>query len=114
MRSIPKASPVRSAGRHRVLGHHPAGLRRDLSGIVTTGPQRRDSAGSDMARGMSQASYGLAVAIGFAAIVAVAWGIGRLIDEWLGIEPWAQVVGAIAGWVLGVFVVYYASKRSEG
>lgn len=60
---------------------------------------------------MSQASYGISVALGFAAIVALSWGLGRAIDSWLGIEPWAQVVMAVAGWVLGVFVVYYASKR---
>ncbi len=76
-------------------------------------PQRRESASSDMAKGMSQASYGISVALGFALIVAACWGLGRLVDAWLGIRPWAQLVGAIGGWVLGVYVVYYASKRSE-
>jgi F0F1-type ATP synthase assembly protein I len=65
-----------------------------------------------MTRGMSQASYGLAVAFGFVATVLVFWGIGRWIDGLLGIEPWAQVVGAIVGWVAGVVVVYYAAQRS--
>jgi F0F1-type ATP synthase assembly protein I len=74
-------------------------------------PDNRNGAGSDMARGMSQASYGLAVAFAFSGIVLVGWLIGKAIDNWLDIEPWMQVVGAIAGWVLGVFVVIYASKR---
>ena len=64
-----------------------------------------------MARGLSQASWGLSVALGFALIVVVCWGAGRLLDNWLGIEPWAQVIGAVGGWILGVVVVYYAALR---
>jgi F0F1-type ATP synthase assembly protein I len=63
---------------------------------------------------MSQASYGLAVAFAFVAAVLIFWGVGRWIDSALGIEPWAQVVGAVVGWVAGVAVVYYASQRSGG
>jgi F0F1-type ATP synthase assembly protein I len=64
-----------------------------------------------MARGMSQASYGLSVALGFVAVVIGFWALGRWIDGLLGIEPWAQVVATVAGWVLGVVVVYYAAQR---
>lgn len=64
-----------------------------------------------MARGMSQASYGLSVAFGFVATVLLAWGVGRLLDGWLGTDPWLQVAGAVVGWIAGVFVVYYASQR---
>ncbi|MDQ3985559.1 MAG: AtpZ/AtpI family protein [Actinomycetota bacterium] len=64
-----------------------------------------------MARGFSEASYGLAVAFGFVGVVLAGWLAGRVIDGWLEIEPWAQVVGAVVGWIGGVFVVYYASKR---
>lgn len=74
-------------------------------------PDRSGGSGSDMARGMSQASWGLSVAFGFVATVLVGWGIGRLLDSWLGTEPWIQVVGAVIGWVGGVFVVFYASQR---
>ncbi len=66
-----------------------------------------------MARGFSQASWGLAVAFGFVGILLLGWLVGRLIDGWLDIEPWAQVVGAIVGWVAGVFVVFYASLRKQ-
>ena len=71
------------------------------------------SAGSDMAKGMSQASYGLSVAFGFVGVVMGFWFIGRLVDGWLGIAPWAQVVGSVAGWALGVVVVYYAAQKGE-
>lgn len=66
-----------------------------------------------MARGYSQASYGLSVAFGFVAAVIGSWFVGRLLDGWLGTEPWIQVVAAVIGWVLGVVLVVYASKRIE-
>lgn len=77
--------------------------------------QRPDTggSGSDMAKGFSQASWGLSVAFGFVGILLGGWFAGRLIDEWLGIEPWAQVVGAIAGWIGGVALVFYASLRKQ-
>ena len=79
-----------------------------------TEPERRNGAvgGSDWARGMNQASRGHAVAFGFVGCVLLFFGVGRLLDHWLGIEPWLTVVGSIAGWVLGVVVVYYMSQRS--
>lgn len=64
-----------------------------------------------MAKGMSQASYGLSVAFAFVATVLAGWGIGRLLDGWLNTEPWIQVIGAVIGWVGGVVVVYYAAQR---
>ena len=60
---------------------------------------------------MNQASYGLAVAFGFVAVVLIFWLAGRWIDGLLEIEPWAQVVGAIVGWIAGVGVVYVAAQR---
>jgi F0F1-type ATP synthase assembly protein I len=73
------------------------------------GPQQ--SLGSAMSKGMSQASYGLSVAFAFAGLVMGLWWIGRLVDGWTGIEPWAQVAGAVVGWILGVAVVYYTAQR---
>lgn len=66
-----------------------------------------------MARGMSQASRGLSVAFGFVGVVVAFWFLGRFIDSLLGIEPWAQVAGAIVGWVLGVVTVYYMAKNTQ-
>lgn len=75
--------------------------------------QRRPSTGSELARAHAQASYGLSVAFGFVASVIGCWFVGRLLDGWLGTEPWIQVVTAVIGWVLGVVLVLYASKRVE-
>jgi F0F1-type ATP synthase assembly protein I len=61
---------------------------------------------------MTQASRAHAVAFGFVGTVLLMFGAGRLLDGWLGTEPWLQVIGSIAGWVVGVVVVYYASQRS--
>ena len=77
-------------------------------------PAAPGSSGSEMARGLSQASWGLAVAFGFVGIVLLGWLVGRGIDALADIEPVGQVVGAVAGWIGGVFVVYWASQRGQG
>lgn len=77
-----------------------------------TGSERSEGFGAQASRGMHQASRGHAAAIGFVLVVLLGFGAGRLLDGWLGIEPWATVVGSIAGWVLAVVVVYYMSLRS--
>jgi F0F1-type ATP synthase assembly protein I len=66
-----------------------------------------------MAKGMSEASRGHSVALGFVGVVLVFWFLGRWIDGLLGIEPWAQVAGAIVGWVLGVVTVYYMAQQHK-
>jgi F0F1-type ATP synthase assembly protein I len=70
-----------------------------------------ESYGSPMSKGMAQASYGLSVAFAFVGVVLVGWLIGRWLDGVLGIEPWAQVVGSVAGWIGGVVVVIYMAQR---
>lgn len=67
--------------------------------------------GTDMAKGMSEASRGHAAAFGFVGVVFAFWFLGRWIDGLLGTEPWVQVVGTIVGWVLGVVTVYYVSQQ---
>jgi len=74
-------------------------------------PARRESTGSALSRGMNQASYGLSVAFAFVAAVMLLFLAGRWVDGALGIEPWGQVVGAVAGWVVGFLVVYAASQK---
>ena len=74
---------------------------------------KRPSTGSDYARGMAQASWGLALAFGFVAIMMGCFFLGRLIDSWLGSAPAVQIVGAIAGFVLGSLTVYYGAQRRE-
>jgi F0F1-type ATP synthase assembly protein I len=72
--------------------------------------KRRGSLGSDYARGTSQASEGLSAAFGFVAVVMALWLGGRALDGWLDTEPWLQLVGAIAGWVLGTLSVIYSAR----
>ena len=67
-----------------------------------------------MSRGMSQASEGLSVAFAFVAAVIGLWLGGRAIDNWLGTDPWLQVVGTVCGWVLGtVIVLMYARYKTR-
>ena len=67
-------------------------------------PGRSRGSAQDLGRGLS-------LAFEFAGAVLIFWFIGKLIDDWLGIEPWAQVVGAVLGWVGGFLHVYYATQR---
>jgi len=63
----------------------------------------------------AEAARGMSLAFEFAGAVFLFWFLGRLVDNWLDIEPWAQVVGALLGWVGGFLHVYYATKkRSPG
>ena len=75
-------------------------------------PKTSGGFGAQASRGMNQASRGHAAAIGFVLVVLMFFGAGRLLDGWLGIEPWGTVVGSIVGWVLAIVVVYYMSLRS--
>lgn len=73
-------------------------------------PRPSKGYGADMAKGMSEASRGLSLAFGFVIVVLVFWFAGRLLDGWLGTEPWFQVAGTLIGWVLGVVTVYYSAQ----
>ena len=70
-------------------------------------PSSRDrSARAGVAKGMT-------LAFEFAGAVFLFWWIGRWIDGWLGIEPWAQVTGSLVGWLGGFLHVYYATQRGR-
>jgi F0F1-type ATP synthase assembly protein I len=60
-------------------------------------------------------SFGLAISLAFefAAAVFLFWFLGSLVDNWLGTEPWAQVIGGVIGWIGGIFHVYLAVQRRE-
>lgn len=96
---LPNASSERSAR---------SGRRRGIRGVVPQVSDKNDRGYSGsrvlMAKGMS-------LAFEFAGAVFLFWFLGRLVDDWLGIEPWGQVVGAIIGWVGGILHVYYATQR---
>jgi F0F1-type ATP synthase assembly protein I len=53
---------------------------------------------------------GLSLAFEFAGAVFLFWLLGWLLDNWLGTEPWFQVVGSLIGWAGGFLHVYYATK----
>ena len=67
-----------------------------------------------------EAARGMSLAFEFAGAVFLFWFLGRLFDNWLGTEPWGQIVGALLGWVGGFLHVYYATQnrsdqnRSQG
>jgi F0F1-type ATP synthase assembly protein I len=60
-------------------------------------------------------SFGLAISLAFefAAAVFLFWFLGRLVDNWLDIEPWGQVTGGVIGWIGGILHVYLAVQRRE-
>jgi F0F1-type ATP synthase assembly protein I len=66
-------------------------------------PEWRRSSAGDAAKGLS-------LAFEFAGAVFLFWWLGRLVDGWLDIEPWAQVIGALIGWGGGFAHVYYATQ----
>jgi F0F1-type ATP synthase assembly protein I len=55
----------------------------------------------------------MSLAFEFAGAVFLFWFLGRLVDDWLDIEPWAQVTGAVLGWVGGFLHVYYATQKGR-
>ncbi len=61
----------------------------------------------------SSAGAGLSLAFEFAGAVFLFWFFGRLVDNWLGIEPWGQIIGSLLGWVGGFLHVYYATKTPD-
>jgi F0F1-type ATP synthase assembly protein I len=62
---------------------------------------------------MADAASGLSLAFEFAGAVFLFWFLGRLLDNWLEIDPWGQVVGALIGWAGGFLHVYYATQRMQ-
>ena len=72
--------------------------------IWVSGGGRFRSSGPDTAKGLS-------LAFEFAGAVFLFWFFGRLVDNWLDIEPWGQVIGAILGWIGGFLHVYYATQK---
>ena len=62
---------------------------------------------------MSGFGMALSLAVEFAAAVAIFWFLGRLVDNWLDIEPWGQVTGGVIGWLGGILHVYVTVERRE-
>lgn len=62
-------------------------------------------------KGSPMLGRGLALGFEFAAAVALFWWLGSLVDGWLGIEPWGQIVGSVIGWVGGTIHVVVGAQR---
>jgi F0F1-type ATP synthase assembly protein I len=60
---------------------------------------------------LADAANGLSLALEFVGAVFLFWFLGRLVDNWLGIEPWGQLAGSLTGWVGGFVRIYYKSQR---
>jgi F0F1-type ATP synthase assembly protein I len=91
----------------------------DRKGGMTHVPERRSSA-DRTARvpewrrsSAGDAAKGLSLAFEFAGAVFLFWFLGRLVDNWLDIEPWAQVAGSLIGWAGGFAHVYYSTQRGR-
>ncbi|MDQ4095383.1 MAG: AtpZ/AtpI family protein [Actinomycetota bacterium] len=63
--------------------------------------------------GKADFARGFSLAFEFVGAVFLFWFVGRLVDNWLGTEPWIQVAGALVGWGGGFLHVYYRT-RGEG
>lgn len=62
--------------------------------------------------GLGKADFarGFSLAFEFVGAVFLFWLFGRLLDNWLGTEPWIQVIGALVGWGGGFLHIYYRLK----
>lgn len=77
------------------------------------GSKPKDPAITPRYKEMSSFGMAISLAFEFAAAVFLFWFLGRLVDNWLGIEPWGQVTGGVIGWIGGVLHVYLANQRRE-
>jgi ATP synthase protein I len=46
------------------------------------------------------------IGLNIVATIVVGLLLGRLVDQWLDIQPWASIVGIIFGMVTGLWVTY--------
>lgn len=75
-----------------------------------TAQERRDRAGP---RGEEGLALGLRIVVELVASVAVGFGLGYLLDQWLGTTPWLILVFLIFGFVAGVLNVQRAAKQYD-
>ncbi len=90
------------------------------SGVGTVGcaPQKGGSTVSErpqsqFGRNAPELARGMSLAFEFVGAVVLFLLVGWLVDEWLGTEPWGQVVGSVIGWVGGTLHVYYKTLSMD-
>jgi F0F1-type ATP synthase assembly protein I len=86
--------------------------RKDASG-ASQGSKAQDPRLTGRYKEMSSFGLAISLAFEFAAAVFLFWFLGSLVDNWLDIEPWAQVTGGVIGWIGGILHVYLAVQRRE-
>lgn len=58
-------------------------------------------------------AVGLQIAVELVAGVAVGFGVGWFLDDWLGTRPWLLLVFTIVGFVAGLLNVIRRAKQLE-
>jgi F0F1-type ATP synthase assembly protein I len=48
----------------------------------------------------------------FLSAILVWFGIGWLLDRWLGTDPWLMAIGAMLGLVLGMFLMWVRHQHA--
>lgn len=75
-------------------------------------PETRDDDGGR--RKGDGLSFAYRLAVEMVAAVAVATGIGWLLDEWAGTRPWLMVAFIVLGFAAGIMNVYRLMKGMGG
>jgi F0F1-type ATP synthase assembly protein I len=91
--------PVRGGASPRVDGEGPSTRSRRKAPLVPDGT-----------RGVGR---GLDLTVEFAAAILTWGGIGWLVDQWLGLAPWAMVVGFLLGNGCGIYLMWLRSRQEE-
>lgn len=70
-----------------------------------------DEAGGGLQSGMSGVGAMLRIGIEMVSAVAVGFGIGWLLDSWLGTKPWLMILFFFMGAAAGILGVFRATGR---
>jgi ATP synthase protein I len=70
-----------------------------------------DGAGGGLQSGMSGVGAMLRIGIEMVSAVAVGFGIGWLLDSWLGTKPWLMILFFFMGSAAGILGVFRATGR---
>jgi F0F1-type ATP synthase assembly protein I len=59
------------------------------------------------------AGKGLDLSVEFLGAIATLGGLGWLLDRWLGTDPWLMLVGFLAGFACGLYLLWLHSRSEE-
>jgi len=78
---------------------------------IESSREGRDGAGAGLQSGMSGVGAMLRIGIEMVSAVAVGFGIGWLLDSWLGTKPWLMILFFFMGSAAGILGVFRATGR---